>query len=334
MRCGVDSGGTFTDVVTDDGTVVKVLSTPDDPARAVTAGVDRADGGDPTHDRPQLLCHGTTVATNALLQRRGAVVALVTNAGFADVIEIARQDRPSLYDQWADRPEPLVPRHLRLEVGGRLDARGTEIEPLPDDVPDVPAGVEAVAVCLLHADLDGTHERAVAERLRALGHDVTCSSDVSPEFREYERTVTTVLNAYLRPLCRDYLRRLDDLADEVLVMTSAGGLVTAGEAARLPVALLLSGPAGGVVAGAAAAAGAGFADAVTFDMGGTSTDVCLVQGGVPEPAPGRMAAGFPVRLPALDIHTIGAGGGSIASIDPGGALVVGPRSAGAEPGPA
>jgi N-methylhydantoinase A/oxoprolinase/acetone carboxylase beta subunit len=334
MRCGVDSGGTFTDVVTDDGTVVKVLSTPDDPARAVTAGVDRADGGDPTHDRPQLLCHGTTVATNALLQRRGAVVALVTNAGFADVIEIARQDRPSLYDQWADRPEPLVPRHLRLEVGGRLDAGGTELEPLPADVPDVPDGVEAVAVCLLHADLDGTHERAVAEGLRALGHDVTCSSDVSPEFREYERTVTTVLNAYLRPLCRDYLRRLDDLADEVLVMTSAGGLVTAGEAAGLPVALLLSGPAGGVVAGAAAAAGAGFADAVTFDMGGTSTDVCLVQGGVPEPAPGRMAAGFPVRLPALDIHTIGAGGGSIASIDPGGALVVGPRSAGAEPGPA
>jgi len=325
MRCGVDTGGTFTDVVTDDGTVVKVSSTPADPARAVAAGI--ASG------RPELLAHGTTVATNALLQRRGAQVALVTNRGFADVIEIARQDRPSLYDQWADRPEPLVPRHLRLEIDGRLDATGTEIEPIGPP-PDVPDGVEAVAVCLLHADLNPAHERAVADQLRARGLDVTCSSDVSPEFREYERTVTTVLNAYLRPGCRHYLRQLDELADEVLVMTSAGGLVPAAEAAELPVALLLSGPAGGVVAGAAAAAGAGFVDAVTFDMGGTSTDVCLVQGGAPEPAPGRVAAGFPVRLPALDIHTIGAGGGSIASVDPGGALVVGPESAGADPGPA
>ncbi|MEA2827637.1 MAG: N-methylhydantoinase [Actinomycetota bacterium] len=327
MRCGVDTGGTFTDVVTDDGTVVKVSSTPDDPARAVAAGLD----GHPK--RPRLLAHGTTVATNALLERRGAVVALVTNRGFADVIEIARQDRPSLYDQWADRPEPLVPRPLRLEVDGRLDATGAEIEPVSVD-PDVPDGVEAVAVCLLHADLDPVHERAVADRLRERGFDVTCSSDVSPEFREYERTVTTVLNAYLRPRCRDYLRQLDRLADEVLVMTSAGGLVPAAEAAELPVTLLLSGPAGGVVAGAAAAAVAGFAGAVTFDMGGTSTDVCLVQGGMPEPAPGRVAAGFPVRVPALDIHTIGAGGGSIASVDPGGALVVGPGSAGADPGPA
>jgi len=326
VRCGVDTGGTFTDVVTDDGAVVKVLSTPDDPARAVAAGIPGP---------PALLAHGTTVATNALLERRGAVVALVTNRGFADVIEIARQDRPSLYDPWDDRPVPLVPRHLRLEVGGRLDATGAEIEPVPEDAPPpVPAGVEAVAVCLLHSDLNPAHEATVAERLRAAGHDVTCSSDVSPEFREYERTVTTVLNAYLRPRCAHYLRLLDRLADEVLVMTSAGGLIPAGEAAALPVALLLSGPAGGVVAGAAAASATGFADAVTFDMGGTSTDVCLVQGGVPEPAPGRVAAGFPVRLPALDIHTIGAGGGSIAAIDAGGALVVGPESAGADPGPA
>ncbi|MEA2685079.1 MAG: N-methylhydantoinase [Actinomycetota bacterium] len=331
MRCGVDTGGTFTDVVTDDGRVVKVLSTPADPARAVATGL--ASAG----HRPTLLAHGTTVATNALLERRGAVVALVTNEGFADVIEIARQDRPSLYDQWADRPEPLVPRHLRLEVGGRLDATGAELEPVPADardLPDVPDGVEAVAVCLLHADLNPDHERAVAAGLRHRGLDVTISSDVSPEFREYERTVTTVLNAYLRPRCRDYLRLLDDLADEVLVMTSAGGLVPAAEAAELPVALLLSGPAGGVVAGAAAAGAAGYADAVTFDMGGTSTDVCLVRGCVPEPAAGRVAAGFPVRLPALDIHTIGAGGGSIARIDAGGALVVGPESAGADPGPA
>ena len=174
----------------------------------------------------------------------------------------------------------------------------------------------------------------MAAALEQRGLDVSCSTDVSPEFREYERTVTTVVNAYLRPVCRPYLDGLEGLAHEALVMTSAGGLVGGDEAARLPAALLLSGPAGGVRAGAAMAVACGYPDAVTFDMGGTSTDVCLVRGGVPEPAPGREVAGFPVRLPALDIHTIGAGGGSIARLDPGGALVVGPDSAGAEPGPA
>jgi N-methylhydantoinase A/oxoprolinase/acetone carboxylase beta subunit len=332
MRCGVDTGGTFTDVVADDGRIAKVLSTPSDPSAAVRDGLSQlADGP------PDVLAHGTTVATNALLERRGARVALVTNAGFADVIEIGRQERPSLYDIWADRPEPLVPRELRLEVAGRLDATGAELEPCdPSSLGGVPDGVEAVAVCLLHADLNAAHEQAVAEALCAAESpiDVTCSHEVSPEFREYERTVTTVVNAYLRPRCRAYLRALRDLAGEVLVMTSAGGLVPADEAAELPVALLLSGPAGGVIAGAAAGEAAGFADVVTFDMGGTSTDVCLVQGGVAAPAPGRIAAGFPIRLPSLDIHTIGAGGGSIARMDPGGALVVGPQSAGADPGPA
>jgi N-methylhydantoinase A/oxoprolinase/acetone carboxylase beta subunit len=323
VRCGVDTGGTFTDVVIADGRTAKVLSTPDDPGQAVRDSLEGLS--------PELLAHGTTVATNALLERRGAVVALVTTAGFADVIEIARQDRPSLYDLWADRPEPLVPRRLRFEVDGRLDAGGAEIAPV-GELPALPDDVDAVAVCLLHADLNADHERAVAEALD--GHDVSCSSDVSPEFREYERAVTTVVNAYLRPRCRGYLARLDGLAAEVLVMTSAGGLIPTGEAADLPVALLLSGPAGGVVAGSAAAVAAGFEGAITFDMGGTSTDVCLIQGGAPEPAAGRRAAGFPIRLPSLDIHTIGAGGGSIARIDPGGALVVGPESAGASPGPA
>ena len=333
MRCGVDTGGTFTDLVADDGRITKVLSTPDDPSLAVRTGLADLSPG----LTPGTLAHGTTVATNALLQRRGAQVALVTNRGFADVIEIGRQDRPSLYDIWADRPEPLVGRDLRLEVGGRLAADGSEIEPLdPSTVPALPDGVEAVAICLLHADLDPAHERAVAAALAAAHPqaDVTCSHEVSPEFREYERTVTTVVNAYLRPLCRAYLRSLVDLAADVLVMTSAGGLVPAVEGAELPVSLVLSGPAGGVLAAAAAAAAAGFPDAVTFDMGGTSTDVCLVQGGVPEPAAGRTAAGFPIRLPSLDIHTIGAGGGSIARLDPGGALAVGPASAGADPGPA
>jgi 5-oxoprolinase (ATP-hydrolysing) len=324
---GADTGGTFTDVVTDDGRVVKVLSTRDDPGRALRSGLAALAG------RPSLLAHGTTVATNALLERRGGRVALITTEGFADVIEIARQDRPSLYDIWADRPLPLVARALRLEIGGRLDAQGHELTP-PGEVPVLPQEADAAAVCLLHADLNPAHERAVAAVLEKSGVDVSCSSDVSPEFREYERTVTTVVNAYLRPVCRPYLEGLVGLADEALVMTSAGGLVGSDEAARLPATLLLSGPAGGVRAGAAVAAACGYPDAVTFDMGGTSTDVCLVRGGVPEPAPGRVVAGLPVRLPSLDIHTIGAGGGSVARLDPGGALVVGPESAGADPGPA
>jgi N-methylhydantoinase A len=329
MRVGADIGGTFTDLVAEDGQVVKVLSTPEDPGTALRDGLQQLAG----ERRPALLAHGTTVATNALLERRGAKVALVTTAGFADVIEIGRQDRPSLYDAFRDRPEPLVPRKWRLEIGGRLDATGAEIEPL-DAVPEIPEGIGAVAVCLLHADLDAAHEEVVEEALVDRGLDVSRSSAVSPEFREYERTVTTVVNAYLRPACRAYLEGLGDLADEVLAMTSGGGLVPIGDGARLPASLLLSGPAGGVRAGAALAAACGYPDAVTFDMGGTSTDVCLVRGGVPEPAPGRVVGGFPVRLPALDIHTIGAGGGSIVRLDPGGALRVGPESAGAQPGPA
>ena len=326
MQVGADTGGTFTDVVADDGTVVKVPSTPADPAGALRDGL-------AGFDRPARLAHGTTVATNALLERRGAPVALVTTRGFADVIEIGRQDRPSLYDSDADRPVPLVPREWRLEVEGRLGADGAEVTPI-GAVPAVPDGVGAVAVCLLHSDLDPAHEEAVAGELAARGHDVSRSSAVSPEYREYERTVTTVVNAYLRPSLRSYLQRLTGLAGEVLVMTSAGGLVPAGEVVDVPAALLLSGPAGGVRAASAVAAACGWRDALSFDMGGTSTDVCLIRDGAPEPAAEREVAGLPVRLPSLDIHTIGAGGGSIARIDAGGALVVGPGSAGAVPGPA
>jgi N-methylhydantoinase A/oxoprolinase/acetone carboxylase beta subunit len=244
------------------------------------------------------------------------------------VIEIARQVRPSLYDLNVDRPEALVPRDLRVEVAGRLDSTGAELTPV--QVPTVPEDAEAVAVCLLHADLNPAHERALA----SIHEDVTCSHQVSPEFREYERTVTTVANAYLRRPCRPYLLGLGKLADQVLVMTSAGGLIPLEEAAERPVALLLSGPAGGVLAASQATVVAGFEDAVTLDMGGTSTDVCLIRSGRPEPAGQRMVGGFPIRLPSLDVHTIGAGGGSIAAIDAGGALVVGPQSAGADPGPA
>jgi N-methylhydantoinase A/oxoprolinase/acetone carboxylase beta subunit len=327
VQVGVDTGGTFTDLVAADGRVAKVLSTPDDPSRAIGAAVGGA--------ACELLAHGTTVATNALLEGRGATVALVTTEGMRDLIEIGRQDRPSLYDHLASRPEPLVDRARRYEVAGRLAADGSELAPL--DVASLPAlddRAGVVAVCLLHADIEPAHEQAVADALRARGHGVTCSHEVSPEMREVERTVTTVINAALRPRCRDYLRGIGDLADEVLVMTSSGGLLPAGEAAELPAALLLSGPAGGVRAGAAAAVANGFADAVTFDMGGTSTDVCLILDGAPAPAAQRQVAGFTVRFPSLDVHTIGAGGGSIARIDPGGALVVGPKSAGADPGPA
>jgi N-methylhydantoinase A/oxoprolinase/acetone carboxylase beta subunit len=331
MRVGVDTGGTFTDLVGDDGRVVKVPSTPDDPTRALRTALDDAGAGASV----ELLSHGTTVATNALLEGRGGQVALVSTRGLADVIEIARQVRPSLYDPMADRPRPLVERDLRFEVGGRLDGRGYEIEAVdPAMIPPVPVGVDAVAVCLLHADLDPAHEQIVAKELAGRGLDVTCSHEVSPEFREYERVVTTVINAILRPACREYLLGVDLLARHALVMTSEGGLVPAADAAERPAALLLSGPAGGVRAAAAVALACGYPDAVSFDMGGTSTDVCLVRGGAPEPAPSRIVAGYPVRLPALDIHTIGAGGGSIARLDPGGALVVGPESAGAEPGPA
>jgi N-methylhydantoinase A/oxoprolinase/acetone carboxylase beta subunit len=328
---GADTGGTFTDLVGSDGRVTKVLSTPADPGEALRTGLAELHGS----ERPARLGHGTTVATNALLERRGARVALVTNEGLEDVIEIARQDRPSLYDPFADRPEPLVARDDRIGVAGRLAADGSELAPVePGTIPTIEPGVDAVAVCLLHADVQDAHERAVVAELERRGHTVTCSADVSPEMREYERTVTTVVNAYLRPACETYLTGLHELADQIDVMSSAGGLLPVDRAAAVPARLLLSGPAGGVAAAAHAARRAGYPDAVTFDMGGTSTDVCLVLDGVPEPSPQREVGGLPVRLPSLDIHTIGAGGGSIARIDAGGALTVGPRSAGAAPGPA
>ena len=330
MRIGSDTGGTFTDLVAEDGRVSKVPSTRHDPGAAVRTGIKEL-----TKDRPDVLAHGTTVATNALLERRGARVALVTTEGFRDVIEIARQDRPSLYDQTVDRAEPIVPREWRYEVVERLDARGGELTPVDvESLPAMPDDIQAVAVCLLHSDLDEDHERVVGKELSARGLDVSLSCEVSPEFREYERTVTTAVNAYLRPICREYLRELGAAADEVLVMTSAGGLTAAIDAAERPAALLLSGPAGGVAAAASVAVANGQPDAISLDMGGTSTDVCLILDGRPEPASERDVAGLPVRLPALDVHTIGAGGGSIAHVDTGGALVVGPESAGALPGPA
>lgn len=329
---GVDTGGTFTDLVGGDGTILKVPSTPADPAAAVRDGIDRVVGA---AGRAGALAHGTTVATNALLERAGAPVALLTSAGVGDVIEIARQDRPSLYDPWIDRPVPLVPAEARHELDERVAADGRVVAALrTESLESLDIEQHSVAVCLLHADLYPEHEAAVAEVLQRRGHSVCVSHEVSPEFREYERTVTTVINATLQPVCAPYLRSLDNLADEVTVMTSSGGRVSVETAAELPVTLLLSGPAGGVTAAAEVAAACGFPDAVSFDMGGTSTDVCLILGGRPAPASVRDVDGWPVRVPALEVTTIGAGGGSIARIDPGGALRVGPESAGARPGPA
>ncbi len=332
MRVGVDTGGTFTDVVTDAGAVVKVPSRPADPASAVT------DGLRPVRDcgEPSYLAHGTTVATNALLEGRLGDVALVTNAGLEDVIEIARQDRPSLYDQWADRPPPLVPRSRRHGIAGRLDGTGHEVEPLePAELDRLRVGVPSVAVVLLHSDLDPSHERRVGEALRGsrpgrhvLARGVARVPGVRADRHDRRqrgtcgRCVATTSGAS------------PTLAPAVGVMTSAGGLVDLAVGAERPASLLLSGPAAGVRAAAWVARANGFPGAISFDMGGTSTDVCLILGGLPDPAPSLVIGGYPVRLPALAIHTIGAGGGSIARIDAGGALEVGPRSAGAVPGPA
>lgn len=330
VRIGADSGGTFTDIVGADGRIRKLLSTPRDPGQAVRVGATAL-----APDGVEVLGHGTTVATNALLERRLATVALYTTAGFADVIEIGRQDRPRLYDPFADRPTPLVDRDHRLEVRERVAADGAVLGPyVAGSAPSVPEGTDAVAICLLHADLHPHHEMTLAAELRGLGLDVCASHEVSPEMREYERTVTTVVNAALRPVCRPYLEDLADVANQVVVMTSAGGLLDVERGAELPAALLLSGPAAGARAAAEVARACGYPDAISFDMGGTSTDVCLILDGAPAVSAQHQVAGFPVRLPSVDIHTIGAGGGSIARIDPGGALAVGPGSAGADPGPA
>jgi N-methylhydantoinase A len=345
-RLGVDVGGTFTDVVIlADGQLItaKVPSTPSDQSEGVLAGVEAAD-----FDAAGLaaFAHGMTVATNALLERRGARLALVTTEGFRDVIEIGRQNRPSLYDLTRDRPPALVPRELRFTVRERMGPDG-EIEPLDDDdlarvVEAVrEADAEAVAVCLLFAFLHPDHERRVGEALRAQldGVHVSLSSEVLPEFREFERFATTAADAYLAPRLAAYLGRLADRArgaglPDPLVMQSSGGVVDLESAASQAAACVLSGPAGGVVGAAYAAAASGYDDVLTFDMGGTSTDVAPVIGGEAQTTTDSVVAGVPLKLPMVDVHTVSAGGGSIAWADAGGALRVGPQSAGAEPGPA
>ena len=341
----VDTGGTFTDVVAAVAgrlTVLKVPSTPDDPARAVLEGVRAVAGGGPF-----VLVHGSTVATNTLLEGTGARVALVTNAGFEDVLEIGRQNRPQLYALVGHRPPPLVDRDDRHGISGRLGPDGTEEQPLDDDqLADLAhrlaagsdagdgAAAESVAICLLHSYADPAHEERVAAALHGLGVPLSVSSRLLPEYREYERTATTVVNAYVAPRMDRYLGRLADEsgAERVRIMGSGGGALAVDRARREAVHTVLSGPAGGVMGALRVARDAGVDRIVTFDMGGTSTDVSLCPG---EPLHTRefTIAGLPVAVPVIDIHTVGAGGGSLAYVDAGGALRVGPRSAGADPGP-
>lgn len=338
MRIGIDIGGTFTDfVLLDSGlTSFKVLSTPGEPDRAVLEGLARIAGSDRAD-----ISHGTTAGTNAVLERRGAHTAFVATAGFRDLLLIGRQNRSSIYDLYSDRPEPLIPPERSFEIEERVDRNGQALRILTEAeiermVTEIRAsGAESVAVCLLFSFLEPAHEVRLARALRDAGIPVSISSEVRPEFREYERASATALDAYLAPGISSYLTRLETALPNahLRIMQSNGGAVTPDLARQRPIRSLLSGPAAGVIGAQFIARLAEESDLLTFDMGGTSTDVCLIRG---EPRLTSEASidGLPIGIPVMDVHTVGAGGGSIASVDAGGALRVGPRSAGADPGPA
>lgn len=345
LRIAVDTGGTFTDCVwLERGKLrmAKVFSTPGDPSQAIADALAQANPAGAV-----ILLHGTTVGTNTLLQRRGARVAFVTTAGFEDTIEIGRQNRPRLYDLTFERVPPLVERNMRFGMPERVAPSGEILQkPSREDLRvlarDVhTSGAESIAISTLFSFANPENERAIGRVLDELGLPLSLSHIILPEFREYERASTVVVNAYLQPVMQSYLQQLDvrirqsgskAKASRVFVMQSSGGITSLEAASRQPVRTVLSGPAGGVVGAAAMARRGGFERIITFDMGGTSTDVALVDG---EPKASNEAeiAGLPVRVPMLDIHTVGAGGGSLARFDAGGALRVGPESAGADPGP-
>ncbi|HLM76810.1 MAG TPA: hydantoinase/oxoprolinase family protein [Rubrobacteraceae bacterium] len=346
-RLGVDVGGTFTDLValSGEGTLVteKVPSTPDDQSTGV---INALGSSEIEPDAVDALAHGMTVATNALLERKGAKTALVTTEGFRDVLEIARQDRPSLYNLTEDRPPPLIPRELRFTVKERMgpdgEAFALDEESLENVVSTIEeAEVEAVAVCLLFAFMHPEHEQRVGEALREALPDVhvSLSSEVLPEFREYERFSTTAADAYLAPRLAAYLSNLASQVEEAgspepLVMQSSGGVVRVNDAISDAAGCLFSGPAGGVVGAAFIGSLGGYENLLSFDMGGTSSDVAPVVDGEVQTTTETVVAGIPIKLPMVDLHTVSAGGGSIAWADAGGALRVGPHSAGADPGPA
>ncbi len=355
VRIAIDTGGTFTDCVwMERGHIrlLKIFSTPTDPSQAIAGAISRILSLDDDGSQAFVLLHGTTVGTNTLLERKGARVALVTTEGFEDVIEIGRQARPRLYDFFFDRVEPLVPAARRFGVPERMAPEGTALRrPSATELSRLATAVararpESVAISLLFSFANPAHERAVAAALRGLRVPLSLSHAILPEFREYERASTVVVNAYLQPVMQRYLggleRRLRKLSapeagratrlHRIFVMQSSGGITALEAAAREPVRTVLSGPAGGVVGAAAMAGRSGSARILSFDMGGTSTDVALVDR-APVPSSEGEVAGLPVRVPMLDIHTVGAGGGSLARFDAAGALRVGPESAGAEPGP-
>ncbi len=344
---GVDTGGTFTDMVirAPDGslTVRKQPSTPRDPSQSVLTGIADAKR-EGLIGEPFRVAHGTTVATNALLERRGAKTALITTQGFRDALEIGRQTRTQLYTFHPTKPLPLLERDLRFELRERLDWQGAVLIPLEESetsalLDELQAqGIESLAVCFLFSYLNPVHERLVERLALERGFDVSLSCDISPEPREYERTSTTVANAFVAPIMSRYLSNLQARLQEagaggLRVMQSDGGALSAQEASRRAIATALSGPAGGVVAAARIGVEAGFPDLLTFDMGGTSTDVALIHNGQCPVVTNRALGDIPLRAPMLDIHTVGAGGGSLARIDSAGGLRVGPQSAGADPGP-
>jgi N-methylhydantoinase A/oxoprolinase/acetone carboxylase beta subunit len=350
-RIGIDTGGTFTDFLCLDASglrVHKLRSTPDDPSRAILQGIHDLLGNTAA---PLEITHGSTVATNALLERKGARVALLTTAGFEDILLIGRQTRAELYNFQVAARRPLIEPGSTLGVHERLAADGTILEPLTEtEIARVLLVLEtrkpdSVAICLLHSYANPAHEAALAEALTRAGYSVSASHQILPEYREFERFSTTAVNAYVTPLMAHYLTRLEaglatptpyslhPTPPPLRIMQSNGGSISAATAKRAAVQTILSGPAGGVVGAQAIAAASGFTRIITFDMGGTSTDVSLIDQEIGTTSD-SVVGDFPVRLPVLDIHTVGAGGGSIAYIDQGGSLRVGPRSAGANPGPA
>jgi N-methylhydantoinase A len=355
LRIGIDTGGTFTDIVCVDGAsgtmrVTKVASTPANPAIGLVRGVNAIlDAGGAAPDDLAGLAHGTTVATNALLQGEIEDLGLIVTEGFRHILEIARQAVPEGYGNsyfWV-KPERIVPLRYVREVGGRLDFRGRELRPLEED--DIRAAarffraqkIEAIGVCLIHSYANAAHERRVAEIVAQEypAATVSLSCDVLPEYREYERAVTTLVDAFVKPHMSRYLARIRDelgpgLRDKpFLVMQSSGGVASADQVMRKPITTALSGPAAGALGSAVIAKMAGFPDVMTLDAGGTSTDLCLIESAKPQVTNGGAVGPFPVRIPMIDIETIGTGGGSIAWISREGHLKVGPRSAGAEPGP-
>ena len=366
MRIAIDTGGTFTDCVyLRDGRleILKVSSTPAKPSVAIAHALDQIRDSGVTFGDLDLVC-GTTVGTNALLQRKGGRVTLVTTAGFEDVLEIGRQARPQLYNLLFEKAEPLVPRERRLGLRERLDSEGRVlVAPSAAEIKRITqeagrSGADSVAVCLFFSFVNPAHEKSLARALAATGLPVSLSHEILPEYREFERTSTTVVNAYLVPVMSAYLSEIEAIArahgraarlqpqrakssvknsgSRVRIMQSNGGILAAPAAAREPVRTILSGPAGGILGAQYVAQAAGFDRIISFDMGGTSTDVALLDGAAGEDlaiTSESVVSGMPVAVPMLDIHTVGAGGGSLARFDRAGALRVGPESAGAEPGP-